>query len=245
MIDNVKTFNIESEKYAQYRPRYPKDFYNFLMKQVHQKNRLWDCACGNGQVSVDLVDEFNQVFATDINENQLANAFQHPKISYAPVPAEKTGFPDNYFDLICVAQALHWFDMDTFFKEADRVLKSKGILAIFGYGFFYVNGQIDRLLNNNLHEIIKDYWSDRNLLVINHFRGVSFPFKKINSPEFEINLSWKLKDMISYISTWSAVKKYNIKHNDKIENRIYNLLKNKWTDYKPVKMKLFSFIRKK
>lgn len=245
MNDNIKTFNIESEKYARHRPRYPKKFYDFLLKHIYQKNRLWDCACGNGQISIDLVDDFNEIFATDINENQLANAFKHPKISYLSAPAEKTEFPDKYFDLICVAQALHWFNIDAFFKEADRVLKNNGILAIIGYSFFYVNEQIDQILNNKLHTIIKDYWSEKNRLVIDGFKRIDFPFKKINSPEFEINLSWKLKDMISYINTWSAVKKYNMNHNDKIENIVYNLLKDEWTDYKPVKMKLFSFIRKK
>jgi hypothetical protein len=30
--------------------------------------------------------------------------------------------------LITVAQAIHWFDFDAFYKEADRIIKNKGIL---------------------------------------------------------------------------------------------------------------------
>ncbi|MCP4490067.1 MAG: class I SAM-dependent methyltransferase, partial [Gammaproteobacteria bacterium] len=34
------------------------------------------------------------------------------------------------FSLITVAQALHWFNIDFFFKEVKRVLKPGGILAV-------------------------------------------------------------------------------------------------------------------
>jgi SAM-dependent methyltransferase len=32
-------------------------------------------------------------------------------------------------DLIVVAQALHWFDLQRFYKEVRRVLKNNGVLA--------------------------------------------------------------------------------------------------------------------
>lgn len=37
-------------------------------------------------------------------------------------------------DLITVGQALHWLDVSKFYKEVERVLKKKGILAVYGYG---------------------------------------------------------------------------------------------------------------
>ena len=40
---------------------------------------------------------------------------------------------DSSADLITVAQALHWFDLNLFYPEAHRVLKERGTLAIWGY----------------------------------------------------------------------------------------------------------------
>ncbi len=245
MIQHVKTFNLQSANYAKFRPGYPKDFYQFLINQIDNKDKLWDCACGNGQVAIELVDEFKQIYATDININQLKNAFKHHKISYQLMPAEKTGFANDFFDLVCVGQALHWFDIPVFFKEVERVLKNKGVLAIFGYGFFKVNKELDPILEEVLYSKIKDYWSVRNLLVINNFKDINFPFEKIESPQFNINLNWELSDMIAYISTWSAVKLYNSRNKDKIENSIFEELSKYWKGAQNINMEMFTFIRRK
>ena len=42
-------------------------------------------------------------------------------------------------DLIMVAQALHWFDLDRFYAEARRVLKSDGVLAASAYNLLHIN----------------------------------------------------------------------------------------------------------
>ncbi|MGK7955595.1 MAG: hypothetical protein AB4063_10105 [Crocosphaera sp.] len=50
--------------------------------------------------------------------------------------AETTYLPDKFLNLITVAQAAHWFNLDAFYKEFNRFLKVKGILAMWCYGFF-------------------------------------------------------------------------------------------------------------
>jgi tRNA/tmRNA/rRNA uracil-C5-methylase (TrmA/RlmC/RlmD family) len=79
-------FDIKSDEYARSRPRYPSNYYEYSTTLVNNRDKLWDCACGNGQVSIDLVDYFEKIFATDISENQINNAFKHPKISYSAAP---------------------------------------------------------------------------------------------------------------------------------------------------------------
>lgn len=243
MLDNKQTFGINSGDYARFRPTYPKAFYEFLTTQLISKDKAWDCACGTGQVAKDLTGYFNEIYATDISKNQIANAFRHPKIKYGISPSEHTDFPDNFFDLICVGQALHWFDIDKFFKEVDRVLKANGILAVFGYGFFKVNNAIDQILDKYLYAEVESYWSDRNMLAINGFKDIIFPFKPIETPDFDFKLNWQLSDMLSYISTWSAVKIYNSKHEIPIEKQVFERLKKIWIDEKDVYMPFFSFVR--
>ncbi|GIM30554.1 hypothetical protein CPJCM30710_32200 [Clostridium polyendosporum] len=61
-----------------------------------------------------MIRYFNKVYATDISENQILNAMEHEGVEYSIHSSESTEFKNNSFDLICVAQALHWFSYDTF-----------------------------------------------------------------------------------------------------------------------------------
>ncbi|HEX6226203.1 MAG TPA: class I SAM-dependent methyltransferase, partial [Chryseolinea sp.] len=116
-------FSSHSKIYAAFRPTYPKALYEFIFQHVGGKNSAWDCATGNGQVAKYLSYYFDKVYATDISQQQLDQAAREENIFYSKTPAERTGFPDDQFDLITVAQALHWFDRDSFYSEALRVAK--------------------------------------------------------------------------------------------------------------------------
>lgn len=48
-------------------------------------------------------------------------------------PAEELPFPDGSVDLLTAASAAHWFDTERFLKEAARVLKPHGCIALLGY----------------------------------------------------------------------------------------------------------------
>src|SRR5689334_5303642 len=114
MKDN---FSTQSEQYAKFRPTYPDDLYQFLFSLIKTKNIAWDCGTGNGQVAQELSKHFKEVYATDVSEKQIKNAIQRGNIFYKVERAEQTSFPDKNFDLITVAQAIHWFDFDAFYKE--------------------------------------------------------------------------------------------------------------------------------
>ena len=68
---------------------------------------------------------FDRVIATDASEKQIANAQSHKIVEYRVAPAENSGIESETIDLIMVAQALHWFDLDRFYAEARRVLKNQ------------------------------------------------------------------------------------------------------------------------
>ncbi|HEY5392662.1 MAG TPA: class I SAM-dependent methyltransferase, partial [Hanamia sp.] len=106
MKDN---FSLHSDKYAKYRPTYPLEFFKYLNSLVPNKQNAWDCGTGNGQVAFELSKTFDHVFATDISQSQIDNALRSDNISYSVQPAEKTNFKDHRFDLIVIAQAIHWF----------------------------------------------------------------------------------------------------------------------------------------
>jgi hypothetical protein len=55
------------------------------------------------------------------------HAIAAPSVHYSVQPAEATTFASASFDAVCVAQALHWFDIERFYAEVRRVLRPGGI----------------------------------------------------------------------------------------------------------------------
>ena len=58
---------------------------------------------------------------------QLQQAPRLENVSYQVQLAEKTSFMPQSFDLITVAQAIHWFDFDTFYAEVVKFGFDEGI----------------------------------------------------------------------------------------------------------------------
>jgi ubiquinone/menaquinone biosynthesis C-methylase UbiE len=113
MKDN---FSQQAASYAQFRPGYPKALFEWLCNQVINRRSALDSGTGNGQVAVQLADYFEEVWATDISEKQLSHTVKE-NIHYKKEAGEKTDFSDNQFDLLTVAQAIHWYQFDLFYPK--------------------------------------------------------------------------------------------------------------------------------
>ncbi|MDX1523117.1 MAG: class I SAM-dependent methyltransferase [Anaerolineae bacterium] len=229
-MNHYTLFNEKSADYARIRPRYPDELYRYLAGLCRDHRVVWDCACGNGQVAVDLVDYFKRVYATDVSQQQIANALKKPRISYDVVPAEATPFDDDLFDLVSVAQALHWFEYDRFWPEVKRVLKPGGIFAAWGYSFFTINSPIDAALRDTLLASIDPFWDERNRLLWNHYRDVPFPFEKLTPPTIPLVLDWTLDELFAYLLTWSAVRRCIEQAGDGFVSDAYTRLGRLWGD---------------
>ena len=202
----IDLFSEKSDLYAAARPQYPDSLYEFIASCIGSRARAWDCGAGNGQSSVKLVEYFSEVYATDASEQQIANAIQKSGVFYSVQPAEHTTFANDYFDIVTVAQALHWFDFDRFWPEVQRVLKSDGIFAAWGYDWFSISPEIDDIIQKNILEIIVRYWSPRAQLVWNGYRDVGFPFQPILAPPITLQVLWNLSELLNYLHTWSATR---------------------------------------
>ncbi len=126
-------FSGHAAVYASFRPGYPPALIDFVTSLAPGRSLAWDCATGNGQAAVCLAEHFERVIATDASAAQLAQATPHPNVEYRQAPAEQSGLADGSVDLLTVATALHWFDFDRFYAEAERVLAPGGALAAWAY----------------------------------------------------------------------------------------------------------------
>ena len=86
-------FSAVAERYARYRPRYPRALVDALADRCAAHDVAWDAGCGSGQLSVGLAARFERVIATDPAQSQLDQAQAHPQVEYRRAPAEDSGLP--------------------------------------------------------------------------------------------------------------------------------------------------------
>jgi ubiquinone/menaquinone biosynthesis C-methylase UbiE len=202
-------FSEISRRYADFRPHYPAELFDHLATLVPRGAKVWDCACGSGQAALDLGRRFGSVVATDASREQIASATPHPNVEYRVAPAEQSGLPDESIDLVTVAQALHWFDLERFYAEARRVLRPGGLLAAWAYGIDEVEGDaVNQLAQDYYANIVGPYWPPERRLVEEGYRTIPFPFAEIALPTFRMETRWTLEQLLGYFSSWSATNRY-------------------------------------
>lgn len=225
MKDN---FSSQSGNYSKFRPTYPKELYDLLYSLVPDTKTAWDCGTGNGQVAGELAKFFEQVYATDISQQQIENAVQNSRIIYSVQKAEESSFPDNFFDLITVAQAIHWFDFSAFYKEVFRTIKPKGIIAVIGYGLIQTFKEADAIIAEFYKNIIGPFWDKERRYIDEHYQTIPFPFQELESKPLDNVQEWSFEHLIGYLSTWSAVQHYKKEKKEDPVQLIYDELKECW-----------------
>ena len=235
MKDN---FSQHSKEYAQFRPHYPMELFTHLLSLVKEKNTALDCGTGNGQVAGVLADHFREVYATDISQPQIDQAIQKPNIHYSVLPAEKTSFAAKQFDLITVAQAIHWFRFTDFYAEVNRMLKSGGIIAVMGYGLLQTEKPLQDIIDHFYRDIIGSYWDAERHYIDEGYQTIPFPFEEIAMPSFQMSYRWTFGQLTGYMNTWSAVKHYTKRNNQNPVRALEKELKSAWNGES---LKSFSF----
>ncbi|GAA0891065.1 class I SAM-dependent methyltransferase [Fulvivirga kasyanovii] len=232
-------FSEQSELYAAYRPHYPAMLFNYLFDNVKSFDCAWDCGTGNGQVAYQLARRFKKVYATDISTKQLDNAIKAPNIHYMQAPAEKTSIPSSSVDLVTVAQALHWFEVKSFYNEVKRVVKPGGILAYWGYNLLQVAKSIDPLIKNFHDNIVGSYWDPERKILLKEYADINFPLKDPHQTYFHYTVQWSLKHLKGYLESWSAVQHYiRQEHSNPVEPLI-DQLQSHWRDNQVVTFPVF------
>lgn len=212
-------FSQHAKTYAAFRPTYPEALYTFIFKHLNGRTVAWDCATGNGQVAQRLAREFRSVYATDISQAQIDHAHRKDNIFYSVAPAEKTEFENQTFDLITVAQALHWLDPSLFYDEVTRTARPGALLAVWGYSLPTIDKLIDPLLQDFYFNMVGPYWDEARKLVEEHYANIPFPFSAIAAPPFSIDVSWSFQQFLGYLRSWSATQKYiAVNGSDPVDN---------------------------
>ena len=148
-----------SQIYAKYRPVAPSSILDHILAWSGEEgggrlgDRLaLDVGCGSGQFTRLLLPHFSRVLATDVSQAQVEQARGALTANNVEVMLGSgeqlevnteiynliINFPshevdDASVDMVSICQALHWLDLEMFYREVSRVLVQGGVLAVVGY----------------------------------------------------------------------------------------------------------------
>ncbi|MBN3277734.1 Y8948 methyltransferase, partial [Polyodon spathula] len=195
---------------------------NYLDKKKGRPHVLAvDLGCGTGQNTRVLAPHFQKVVGIDVSEAQLAVATRvagFPNISYRAGPAEDLPFEDGSVDLVTAASAAHWFNADAFLKEAERVLKPRGCIALLGYSTTTCElhckdgtGDLTEILTE-LWDCLKPYgtkqWDISNSMLQEIFEAIRFPEKE-RVENIAVKTPLSVCDFLGYIQSISMYQSYS------------------------------------
>lgn len=199
-------FNRGGGAFAAFRPHYPSELAAVLRELCSATELAVDVGCGTGQLTRLLAEEFTTVIGIDPSRDQLAHASGQPGIAYLAGSAEALPIGDDAVDLICAAQAAHWFDLPAFYREARRVAGSGAVLALLSYGILQVDATLQERFSRLYQDEIGPFWPPERALVEDGYRSIPFPFTELSAPELSISAELTLAELLGYLSTWSAVR---------------------------------------
>jgi SAM-dependent methyltransferase len=201
-------FSSIAKTYAAFRPRYPRELFDYLATIVEHHRCAWDCGAGNGQATTDLAERFDYVIGTDVSADQLAKAPARPNIRWIVAPAESVPIAPGSVDLTTVAQALHWFDHERFYAEVRRVSAPGAAIAAWMYAPPQMDGDVGEALHRLMYETLGDDWPPERQHVEQEYRTIPFPFDRIETPRLLLEESWTAEQLAGYARSWSATARY-------------------------------------
>ncbi len=134
--DFVQRFTGRAEVYSKFRPGYPSRILDILRAEIgFDRGRVVaDVGSGTGLLSRLFLENGNRVFGVEPNDEMKAFAEQSlskfPNFVSIKATAEETSLEGRSVDLVCVGQALHWFDLRRARREFARIVKLDGHLCV-------------------------------------------------------------------------------------------------------------------
>jgi ubiquinone/menaquinone biosynthesis C-methylase UbiE len=138
--------------------------YLFLVENINNKHnkKILDIGCGRGG-GIKTISEtygFDQVFACDINEDNIYhcnNSNITKKINYSICDAQKLNYEKKYFDVILNVESMHCYQHpDLFLEGTYNILKDEGVFLLGNVFSVTMSNKRIGLLHKYFH--VEDVW---------------------------------------------------------------------------------------
>ena len=72
--------------------------------------------------------------------------------------------------------------------------------------------EIDASIDRLYRETLAEHWPPERRYIQERYRTVPFPLTDVEAPPFEMVAEWSLGDVLGFLGTWSAVRRYESRH---------------------------------
>ncbi|TGO43963.1 hypothetical protein BOTNAR_1042g00010 [Botryotinia narcissicola] len=200
---------------------------------------------GHGLVPRFLAASFKQLIGTDPSPGMIAKAKEltskdhYSNVDFKQAGAETLPFIEKgSVDVVTAAQAVHWFDYTKLWLEMERIVRSGGTLAFWGYKDHVLPEykRASEILDTYAYgdKFLGPYWGQPGRSIIQGLlREVKPPreaWEDVKRIEYEpgkegirsgtgekiMGKRMRLGDMEEYVRTWSSVHAWKEEHKDSV-----------------------------
>ena len=188
-----------------------------------------------------VAEHYKKVIATDISEEQLKHAIPHPQVHYLHTPSMMSDDElvhllggENSVDLITVASAVHWFDLEKFNPIVKRVLrKPGGIFAVWCYSRFKFSPEIDTLLTIHFERTFP-FQNPNFKHALECYKTLPFPFESVGvgceGQPLELDMEKKMlfEGLLKFFRSCSAFNTAKRQGVDLLSGEVVEELESAW-----------------
>jgi hypothetical protein len=93
-----------------------------------------------------------------------------------------------------------------------------------------INASIDPILEYYYADVLTGYWPERFHFLADRYQTLPFPFEEYNPPNFEMQADWELGQLVGFLDSWSATRRYQKERGQTPINMIGQNLSELWGD---------------
>ncbi|WBW95076.1 class I SAM-dependent methyltransferase [Oceanirhabdus sp. W0125-5] len=236
--EESKRFDHAAEYYDKFRPSYPKEIIDSIIKEsnINEHSQLLEIGAGSGKATELFVKRGLKIHCIEPGENLARIGEKRFKdtgrVSYDIKRFEEWEGEKESFDLIYSAQAFHWVPQPEGFESCSRLLKESGKLALL-WNVYISN---DTKLDSELMELSDFYgglfalYSKEEAEALMNNRGEKIRESNLFSNIKMIKSYWEkvysLDEYIGFIKTSNGYLRLNVTDRIKVEEDVKRIIMN-------------------
>jgi len=207
VTEKLFTDQKQSERYSKYRPCLPPQLVDKLVGVLGRRpGRVVDVGCGPGISTKQFIGQSDAIVGVDVSETQLnvaRDTVVHDSVSF--IQGTCDALPVDNADIVIACQAAHYFDLQAFFREVNRILVPGGVLALCCILTpTFTDHRLDNGFKHIFNEVLRPYMSPVvHDIVQTSYRTLTLPYTPRLEYTHDIIEETSYHDALEHIGTFS------------------------------------------